>query len=103
MTCHAEFHLTTILPRKPNAPQQPHKKHTTQQKHNTTTLSKRIISTMAKTASVPRGSTPPSSTPLKRNKQDGTDNASNKQKRQKTNKTPKAKRCWTTPHAKQAL
>jgi hypothetical protein len=66
--------------------------------------SKRIISTMAKTASMPRGSTPPLSTPLKRHKQDGTDDASNEQKRQKIPTTmPKAKRRWTTPHAKQAL
>ena len=53
--------------------------------------SKRIL-TMAKTASVPRGSTPLSSTPLKRNKQDGTDDASNKQKRQKTNNNAKSKK-----------
>jgi hypothetical protein len=46
---------------------------------------------MAKTASVPRGSTPPLSTPPKCNKQDGTNDASNKQKCQKTNNNAKSK------------
>jgi hypothetical protein len=66
-------------------------KHTLQQKHNTTTLLKRIISTMAKSPSVPRGSNPLSSTPTKRNKQDCIDDASNKQKHQKTNNNAKSK------------
>jgi hypothetical protein len=66
-------------------------KHTSQQKHNTTTLSKRIISTMAKSTSVPRGSNPPSSTPTKRNKRDGIDNARNERKHQKTNNNAKSK------------
>jgi hypothetical protein len=46
---------------------------------------------MAKAASVPRGSTPPLSTPPKCNKQDSTDDASNKQKRQKTNNNANSK------------
>jgi hypothetical protein len=54
------------------------------------TSSKRIISIMAITASVPRGSTPLSSTPSK-NKRDGIDDASNKQKHQKTNNNAKSK------------
>ncbi len=58
---------------------------------------------MAKTASVPRGSTPPSSTPPKRNKQDDTNDACNDQKHQNPTTTPKAKKHWTTPHAKKAL
>jgi hypothetical protein len=66
-------------------------KHTSQQKHNTMTLSKRIISTMVKSASVPRGSNPPYSTPTKRNKWDGINNARNKQKHQKTNNNAKSK------------
>jgi hypothetical protein len=66
-------------------------KHTSQQKHNTTTLLKRIISTMAKSVSVPRGSNPLSSTPTKRNKQNGIDDASNKRKHKKTNNTAKSK------------
>jgi hypothetical protein len=46
---------------------------------------------MAKTLSVPRGSTPPLSTPPKRNKQDGTNNASNERRCQKTNNNAKSK------------
>jgi hypothetical protein len=91
MTCHVEFHLTTFLPQKPNTPQQPYKKNTTQQQHNTTTSLKRIILTMAKTASVPRGSTPPTYTPPKRNKQDSTDDASNDRKHQKNTNSAKGK------------
>ncbi len=52
---------------------------------------KRIVSTMAKSASVPRRSNPPLSTPTKRNKQDGIDNASNERKCQKTNNNAKNK------------
>jgi hypothetical protein len=66
-------------------------KHTSQQKHNMTMSLKRIVLTMAKSASVPRGSNPPSSTPTKRNKRDCINNASNKQKRQKTNNNAKSK------------
>jgi hypothetical protein len=66
-------------------------KRTSQQKHNTTMSLKRIISTMAKSASVPRGSNPPSSTPTKRNKQDGINKARNEQKRQNTNSNTKSK------------
>jgi hypothetical protein len=91
MTCHVEFKLTTNLPRKTNTPGQPHTKNTSQQKHNTTMLSKGIVSTMPRTASVARGFTPLSSTPPKRNKGDGKDNVSNKQKRQKTNNNAKSK------------
>jgi hypothetical protein len=46
---------------------------------------------MAKSASVPRGSNPPLSTPTKHNKQDCINDASNKQKRQKTNNNAKSK------------
>jgi hypothetical protein len=78
-------------------------KHTSQQKHNTTTSLKRIISTMAKSGSVPRGSDPLVSTPTMCNKQDGINDASNEQKHQKTNNNAKSKEPWTTPQAKQAL
>ncbi len=53
--------------------------------------SKRIVSTMPRTASVARGSTPLLSTPPKRNKGDGNDDISNKQKRQKINNKAKSK------------
>jgi hypothetical protein len=54
-----------------------------------TTSSKGIFSTMARTPA--KGSTPPSSTPPKRNKQEGKDNVSNKQKRKKPMLTSKSK------------
>jgi hypothetical protein len=50
---------------------------------------KGIVSTMARTPS--KGSTPPSSTPLKRNKQESNNDVSNEQKRKKTNDDTKSK------------
>jgi hypothetical protein len=88
MTCHVEFQLTTIIRQQTNTPGQPHKKHTSQQKHNTTTSSKGIVSTMARTPA--KGSTPPSSTPPKRNKQKSNDNVSNKRKCKETNDNAKS-------------
>ncbi len=101
MTCHVEFQLTTIIRRKTNTPRRPHTKHTSQQKPNTMTLSKGIVSTMARTPA--KGSTPPLSTPPMYNKRKGNNNVSNKQKHKKPTAMPKAKRRWLTPQAKQAL
>ncbi len=88
MTCQVEFQLTTIIHQKTNTPGWPHKKHTSQQKHNTTTLLKGIVLTMARTPA--KGSTPLSSTPPKRNKQEGNNDVSNKQKCKKPNNNAKS-------------
>jgi hypothetical protein len=64
-------------------------KHTSQQKHNTMTSLKGIVSTMARTPA--KGSTPPSSTPPKRNKRKGNNDISNKRKSKVTNNDTKSK------------
>jgi hypothetical protein len=89
MTCPVEFQLTTIICRKTNTPGRPHKKHTSQQKHNTMMSSKGIVLTMARTPA--KGSTPLSSTPPKCNKQKGNDDVSNKRKHKETNTDAKSK------------
>ncbi len=64
--CHVEFHLTTLLPRKPNTPQQPTATTNNQtdahNNNNTATLAAKIISTMKRT-------------PAKKCKQDGNKDA----------------------------
>jgi hypothetical protein len=51
--CHVEFHLTTLLPRKPNTPQQPTTTTKNQtdahNNNNATTPASKIISTMKRT------------------------------------------------------
>jgi hypothetical protein len=89
MTCHVEFQLTTIICQKTNTPGRPHKKHTSQQKHNMTTSLKGIVLTIARTPA--KGSTPPSSTPPKRNKQKGNNDVSNEWKHKETNENAKSK------------